>query len=221
MAPPRRPPKKNRLPLVLAMGGVLLLAVIAIVATRGGSNDSDDRAGGGASAGTEETRPVHVTGEALPDYSAENDAGVGRDAPRVEGATFDGTPVTVGGGVGVPQLVMVVAHWCPHCQKEVPVIADWLRDRGAPSGVELRGVSTSVNPDAPNHPPSEWLEEEGWTLPTLADDGKGTAARALGVTGYPFFVAIDGRGKVVTRTSGELTIEAIEQLVAAARTGRA
>ena len=216
----RKPPTKNRLPLFLAMGGVLLLAIIAIVATQGGSGDGngDD---GGAAAAADEMRPVRVTGEALPRLSPDTDPGVGREAPRVEGAAFDGSPVTIGAGVGAPQLVMVVAHWCPHCQKEVPRITEWLRSKGAPEGVELRGVSVSANPDAPNYPPSEWLDEEGWTIPTIADDEDGSAAAALGVSAYPFFVAIDGSGKVVARTSGELTTEEVERLVQAARTGRA
>ena len=205
---------RSRAPIVIGVVVVVALGLVAVLATRDGSDDATvDTASGNA-----ESRPVSVSGQVLPTLEGgKADAAVGQAAPSITGASFDGTAVSVGGGVGSPQLVFVVAHWCPHCQKEVPVIARWLRDKGAPAGVELRGVSTGVNEDAPNYPPSAWLTSEGWTIPTLADDANGSAARALGLSAYPFFVAIDGGGRVVARTSGELTIQAIEGLVQAAR----
>ena len=36
-----------------------------------------------------------------------------------------------------------------------------------------------------------------------ADDGK--AATAFGLNAFPYFVAVDGSGKVVARTTGEIT----------------
>ena len=29
---------------------------------------------------------------------------------------------------GSPQLIVVMAHWCPHCQAEIPRIVDWNTD---------------------------------------------------------------------------------------------
>jgi hypothetical protein len=40
-----------------------------------------------------------------------------------------------------------------------------------------------------------------------------TAARAAGLTGYPFFVAVDGQSRVVERASGEQSIQAVEAMV--------
>lgn len=211
--PPRKVP-------VLAIGGglVALLAVLAIViGVTGDDGGSDDGADGGTS--LQETAAVEVTGAALPrldDPSA--DPAVGQAAPTVTGVSFDGSPVTLA-PQGEAQLIVFVAHWCPHCQAEVPVITEWLADNGDPEGVELRAVSTGVNAAAPNYPPSAWLEEEGWPIPTLIDEPDSVAANAYGLSAFPFFVAVNDQGQVVARISGELTVAQLEALVAAAREG--
>ncbi|HVM10533.1 MAG TPA: TlpA disulfide reductase family protein [Acidimicrobiales bacterium] len=201
--------------LPIALGLFVLLAIVAVVVSRGGGDDGSTAGDDGASA-IEQTRPVQVTGTSLADFEAGNDTAVGTTAPVLQGQTFDGASITIG-KAGDPQVVFFVAHWCPHCQKEVPVISEWIADKGIPQGVSLYGVSTGVNKSAPNYPPSRWLDREDWPVRTLADDERGTAAKAYGLTGYPFFVAIDGDGEVVARASGELSVEQIEALVDAAR----
>ena len=114
---------------------------------------------------------------------------------------------------GRPKLVLFVAHWCPHCQREVPALASWLRSNGKPPGVYLYAVATGTTSDRPNYPPSAWLQREGWTVTTIADDGNETAADAFGLSAYPFFVAVDGSGKVVARASGELSISSLQTLL--------
>src|SRR5690606_20257865 len=74
---------------------------------------------------------------------------------------------------------------------------------GLPEGVDLVAVSTAADERRPNYPPAAWLDREGWTAPTLVD-GDGAAATASGGSAFPFFVAVDGGGTVVARTSGEL-----------------
>ena len=39
----------------------------------------------------------------------------------------------------------------------------------------------------------------------------------FGLTGYPYFVAVDGEGRVAARDSGELSVPELEALVARAR----
>ena len=53
------------------------------------------------------------------------------------------------------------------------------------------------------------------------DRGDGTAGQAFGLSSYPFFVAIDGSGKVVARATGEITVDAFEALIDKARKGAA
>jgi thiol-disulfide isomerase/thioredoxin len=165
----------------------------------------------------EQTRPVTVQGTPLPRYEGATaggeDPGIGGTGPTLNGEDFDGNSITIGGASDKPRLVIFVAHWCPHCQREVPLIVDWRADGTIPSDIEVIGVSTGVDPAYPNYPPSEWLSEVGWTDPVMADAAEGTAAQAYGLASYPYFVALDKDGKVVARSSGELDQTAIAQLV--------
>ena len=191
----------------LVVVALLLVAAIAIAVT----SSSDDETDAGP-----QTLPVEVTGTLPSMPTGGTDPAVGQAAPSVTGSTFDGQTVTIGQD-GRAKLVMFLAHWCPHCRAEVPVITDWLASNGMPDDVDLYAVSTGVSADAPNYPPSEWLEREGWPVTTIADDADSSVAAAFGLRSYPYFVAIDADGNVVARTSGELTVEQLDQLLAAAR----
>lgn len=103
----------------------------------------------------------------------------------------------------------------------MPVLADWLADNGTPDDVDIYGVATATTPERPNYPPSEWLEREGFDVPVLADDDAASVAQAFGLSGFPYFVAIDADNEVVGRASGELTVEQWEALLDRARTGTA
>jgi thiol-disulfide isomerase/thioredoxin len=202
----------SRNKLLLALGGLIAVAAIVaiVVSSVAGGGDSTP-------AGVEQTRAVTITGAslpALPDSGA--DPAVGTAAPELRGQAFDGSPVAIVND-GRPKLVAFVAHWCPHCQREVPVITKWIQQNGMPQGVDLYAVATSTSADAPNYPPSKWLDREHWPIRTMADDAKYTAASAFGLTGFPYFVAINSSGKVVARTTGELPTAQLDQLIALAR----
>jgi thiol-disulfide isomerase/thioredoxin len=193
---------------------VLVLAVAAVVSS-GGSGDGDPSA-----EGLEQIRPVTVTGTALPEYEPGGaDPAVGQPIPEVKGQSFDGSPVTIGND-GRSKLIVFVAHWCPHCQKEIPLLADWLKSNSLPEGVDLYTVSTGVTDKRPNYPPSTWLKKEGWTAKTLADSGEQQAADAFGLSAFPYFVAVDSSGKVVARTSGEITTGQFAELAQSALSNR-
>lgn len=161
--------------------------------------------------------PVHeitVTGQTLPPFTDPlQDTAMGTPAPTVAGTDLDGQPFLI--QPGKPQVVMFLAHWCPHCQAEVPRVEAYFREGGT-AGVELLTVATSNRPDQPNYPAEAWLEREGWSNPVLMDDDEGTVAQAFGLTSFPFFVVIDPNGSVVLRVAGELDRPAIEQLFALA-----
>lgn len=198
----------RRVPVVgIVLVLVAVLAVVAVIATRSGDGD-------GADANVAQTRPVQVTGAPLPaDTDAANDPAVGQAAPGLRGASFDGSPVTITND-GKAKLVVFVAHWCPHCQREVPVLVQWLQDGKLPASVSLYVVSTAVDRARPNWPPSTWLRKAGLTAPVLADDAQGSAASAYGLSAFPFFTAVDADGKVVARDDGELTPSQLDQLAA-------
>lgn len=156
-----------------------------------------------------------VEGAALPELTdPAADAAVGMPLPVVKGTDYNGAPVTI--SQDGAKVVIVVAHWCPHCQTEVPKIQQWLNDNGFPQGVSLYSISTAASPDAPNAPPDAWLAREGWEVPVIADDDAGTARAAVGVSGYPFLVFVNFDGTVASRHAGAMPVEEfagrIEQL---------
>ena len=211
--PPARSNRSRRPPvLVLVLAGVAVLGLAALLATQ---LSGDGENGGGDRSDTETAR-VRIRGDALPTYrSGEEDTAIGNPAPQVRG-----TVVGERGSIRIPnegaKIIMFVAHWCPHCQREVPVITKWIEENGQPEGVRLYAVSTGVDDRRDNYPPSAWLEREGWPVPTLADDPTAATANAFGLSAYPFFVVTDVDGNVVFRTSGELSPDQLESLVAAA-----
>jgi thiol-disulfide isomerase/thioredoxin len=192
----------------VAAGLVVLVAVVAVVL---GGGDKEPE----VEAGIEQVRPVTVTGTALPVLVEGADAAVGQVAPELRGADFDGTKVNVAHD-GRGKVLVFAAHWCPHCQREVPVLVAHLADNPEPSGVDIVLVSTSVSRDQPNFPPSSWLRGENWPYPVLVDDANSSASTAYGLPGFPYFVALDAEGKVVARTSGEIPASDFDRLLALA-----
>ena len=209
---------------IAIVGVVVAVGIVAIVAGRGSSSS-----GGGASpsggtvvpSGNLEYGQIAVSGSALvPMADTGADPAVGVVFPSVTGQQFDGKQLTIAPD-GKPHIIMVVAHWCPHCQAEVPRIQKWLDKDGMPADVELVTVATSNDPAKGNFPAANWLRREKWSVPTIVDDKQNQAGNAFGVSGFPYFIVTDGQGKVVYRTSGEKTEAEWNALLQAARTGKA
>ncbi len=186
---------------ILVYGGLLVLAIIAgivVVLASGGGSD--------AQATATETAPVKVTGSPLPTFQGDssNDPAIGDTIPTLQGVSvFDGKPVEIKPN-GKPQAVVFVAHWCPHCQAEVPRLVS-LAKSGAFKGVDVSAVATGTNSGYPNYPPSAWLKRVSWPFPVMADSKNYTAANAYGLSAYPYFVLVDSEGKVAARASGEVS----------------
>jgi thiol-disulfide isomerase/thioredoxin len=202
--------------VIFLVGGIVVVCLLALVAVIATSSSDDDEAAQADQAGLEQQRPVDVIGSFLPAYEPGNDPAVGETIPTVEGQTFAGEPITIAPD-GTPKLVAFLAHWCPHCQAEVPRLVEGLAGQDMVDGVQIVGVATSTDETAPNYPPSAWLADEGWPAPTLADDVGNHAAEAFGLSGFPFFAAVDADGRIVARTSGELSDDQIQGMLAAAR----
>src|SRR5690606_25349693 len=146
---------------VIAVVVVVVAAVAAIaIAARGGDDDGDTGTaatspanGGGLTGPTAPgatsapvgspvvSAPVKINGSPLPQFGRGDDEAVGRPFPSMTGqSVFDGSPVAITDD-GRAKVVIFVAHWCPHCQKEVPRIQSWLDDNGKPADVDLYAVS--------------------------------------------------------------------------------
>ena len=213
--------QRSRLVVASVVAVVLLALLVAVVAGSGGGGDDRTSTGDAASStaepgssGRADDGAVTVSGDALvplPDAGA--DPAIGQPMPTLSGTGLDGTSVSFP-TPGRATMIMFVAHWCPHCQAEVPVVQQWVDDGGLPADVDLVTVSTAADERRPNYPPADWLAGEGWTAPVLADDAGQTAAEAAGLTAFPFFVAVDANGDVVVRASGELAPAQLDSIAA-------
>lgn len=216
-APPPAP-SKTWLWILIGVGAIVLLAAVAAVLSAG--DDEQVTVGtvaeNGSTSSPGEVQPVTVTGNPLTPFAGPSgDPAVGVTAPVLDGFDFDGQPITIGPD-GSPKMVVVLAHWCPHCNAEVPVINAWKDAGGVPEGLEVVGISTAVAADRDHYPPSEWIDEMAWTWPVLADSPTEEAAAAMGVTGFPTMIILDGDGTVLARTSGEMSMAALDAFVDAA-----
>lgn len=189
---------------------VLAAGAVAIGSTLGGDNDGTTQ-----SDGSNEYRPVTVTGEALPQgANTEADPALGKQVPVLSGKTFTGETVTIDPATdGKPTMLVFLAHWCPHCNSEVPILNEWKEKGLVPDDLRVVGVTTASRSDQPNWPPSRWIKRMDWTWEVMADSEQQTASAAYGVDGYPFITIVDGQGKVLSRWSGEKGLDAVTQLV--------
>ena len=195
--------------------GAIIAVIIggaAIVAISSSGSDSNTSSGN-----ISEFSEITVTGEELPAFdsvSSATDAAIGMTAPVVSGKGFTGTEITTD-GAGTPTLLVFLAHWCPHCQREVPLLVEWEKDGTTPTGIDVIAVATGTDPANPNFPPSEWLAREEFPAlwPVIADSADKKAADAFGLSGYPYFVLIDAQGKVFMRLSGEVPMDELTEII--------
>jgi thiol-disulfide isomerase/thioredoxin len=176
--------------------------------------------GGSSSQAGEQTGEPVITGESLPQFpnpppfSPEADPAFGLVAPEVSGQDFAGNPVEIKHD-GTPTAIVLLAHWCPHCQAEVPRVTEWLNETGGIEGVDIVSVSSAIDERKTNYPPSSWLERENWPVPIILDDANSSILRAYGNGGFPYWVFLDGEGRVVARTAGQLETPQLEALLIA------
>ena len=197
---------------IAAVVGVVVLGAAAVaIGTGGGSS-----AGGNDGAALLQYQPVSVSGTPLPpmpdDGSA--DTAIGQAVPVVKGLDFAGNAVSLDVAAGgKPTIVVFLAHWCPHCNREVPRILELDADGGIPEAVRVVGVATGSRADQPNWPPSAWLEKMGWKWERMADSETADAFMAYGGSSYPTMVFVKADGTVQNRVSGEQGVVALRGLV--------
>ncbi len=139
-----------------------------------------------------------VSSYALAPYDPSTlDPAVGQPMPPIR--LTDGAALTV----ETPTLFVFVAHWCPHCSAEIPVLQQAI-DAGTLAGVHVVLVSTAADIDQAQQ--AAWLAEHGWTGDVLYDTSSGDRAPGLmasyfGATGFPYLVMVDGN--VAGRAVGE------------------
>ncbi len=210
-------------PIWLGAGIIGILAIVLGIALLTGGDDTTVSQGTTAtdnsSSSAAETQPVTITGTALPaPPQAGADSALGMAAPALSGFGFDGSAIDITPG-GRPKMVVFLAHWCPHCNREIPVLQSWAAAGGVADEVDIIGVSSGVNAQGENYPPSEWLADRDWAWPVLADSANSDALAAYGVGGFPAFVVVGADGTVKVRSSGELPAADLDALVKQAVAG--
>jgi cytochrome c biogenesis protein CcmG, thiol:disulfide interchange protein DsbE len=224
-AQPAAKPRRNLVWLWIALGVIVALVLVIAVVSSGddetlsvGTVPPDgvvDTGAPGESKG--EVWPVTVTGTPLVawprDGSADPAAGV--VAPTLSGYTFDGSPVEVDPSKG-PVMLVFLAHWCPHCNRELPELLAWKASGAVPADLQVIAVTTDVHADRPNYPPSQWIVDNQWDWPVLADSQNDDAAAAMGLETFPYVVIIGTDGKVLSRWAGERGRAGIQEAVDAA-----
>jgi len=200
----RDPAPERRFPLVPVLGGVAaLVLVLTIVFTYG------------SGAGELEVGDPTVAGAELPVFPGvgADDPALGLPVPEIAGADWNDTPTAITDD-GRAKMIVVLAHWCPFCQEEVPVVQEWIDGGGLPEGVDVYTIASDVRQAAENYPPSDWLEGEGWEPPVILDDEAGSARTSLGLSAYPFWVFVAADGTVAGRHSGVLDAASLDLLAA-------
>lgn len=205
---------------LLAVGALVVvgLAAVAIIAgSRGDDTSTDAAATDEAGSDGAQTAAITVGNEPLPTMpegvqiaDATNDPAWGLPAPTLTGTGFDGTEIVIEAD-GSAKAIYFVAHWCPHCQEEIPMIQGLIDAGKLPEGLDVYAVSTAVDQGRGNYPPSDWLEREGFTPTVIRDDDAASALEAFGATSFPFAVFLNQDNEVVARIAGSTNATTAEQ----------
>lgn len=208
---PASSPDRKRV-MVIAAVVVGLVVLVGVIIALAGGGDSDDVGNGGGNDVKAVFGAVTIEGNSLPEFNPDvADPAKGTAAPTVRGVSPDRKPVSIG-GAGEPTLIAFMAHWCPHCNRELPVLVK-LANEGAFDDIRTVAVLTGTDAKAPNFPPAEWIESGGWKGEVLLDDEGFNAGKAFGLRGYPFLVTVNSEGQIVNRISGEVPEAGILDMV--------
>ena len=209
------PVNERRAPYWVVAGVISFGCAAFIVSLHSSTDPSGEKARGTQEmVVTQEYQDVTISGKNLSLYAGTmDDSSLGAMAPFMKGKGFEGNTVSV--SPGTPTLLVFLAHWCLHCQKEVPQLVKWYESGKAPVDLDIIAVATATTIEAPNYPPSMWLSGEKWPAlwPVIVDNKEGAAGAAYGLAGFPYFVLLDAEGKVVGRSSGQMSGQELEQFI--------
>ena len=143
--------------------------------------------------------------QALPVYpqsGADPAVQASMQVPPVTGDEYySGERLTVAPNGENATVWLVWAHWCPHCQRELPELADfWETSAEQYPHVELVTVSTSID-DARGNPMVPYLDSSQFPFPVLVDP-TGALAATFGTPAFPFWVVTGPDGRVLFRQPG-------------------
>lgn len=160
--------------------------------------------------------PIEIEGDVLFPLSssgisadASTDPAIGTPLPTVTGTDFDDNEIVIGDD-GRAKAVYFLAHWCPHCQAELPRIVELIEAGSQPANLDVYAISTSVDASRGGaYPPAAWFNREDFTAPVIRDNESNDAFVHFGGGGFPYAVYVDVNNNIVARSSGELQPDAI------------
>ena len=190
-----RAEQRRRLQVVLGGLVVVALVVLGVVVLTGGRDE-----------GTGQSTTELVMGGGPP---RTEQLAIGEVVPGFSGPGLDGGVVAWSGYAGAPAVLSVWAPWCPHCQVELPILDDVMREFPA---VGFVTVVTAIE-DQPGPTPEEYMRDNDLAFPVAVDDDAGTIARALGIQGFPTLYFVSSDGTVAQVASGEVGAEDLRQIV--------
>ena len=154
-----------------------------------------------------------ISGDALPEYAGENDINIsaGLQAPLFSGPNQNSEIISLEKN-GKSKILLFLAHWCPHCQAEVPIVQEYIDTFGLPADVEVIGILTSIDRSRDNYPPHDWLVKEGWSETQIYDLDR-EIGTVYGLNAFPYWVTLDKDLIVVNRVTGKLTPDQITVLI--------
>ena len=156
---------------------------------------------------------INVNGESLPQYAGENDDNIalGLSAPTFSAPDQNSEIFNLEKN-GNSKALLFLAHWCPHCQREVPVVQSFIDSNGVPPGIDVIAVATSIDRGRDNYPPQEWLEREGWSEIQIYDLDR-EIGEAYGLNAFPYWVFLDKDHNVIARRTGNLPEDMVGALL--------
>ncbi len=165
-----------------------------------------------ASGASAAVAPSVPTGYLAPFEQGQPDAALGMVLGEVAGIEYyTETELTVNPADGTARAWLIWAHWCPHCQRELPPLSEWYAENADQyPNVELISVTSSIDP-ARGNPLEPYLDELQLPFPVIVDPDL-TLAEQFGLSAYPFWVFTAGDGSTLLRVAGFLEIDQVADI---------
>jgi len=142
------------------------------------------------------------------------DAALGMVLGEVSGFEYySETEMNIDPSDGTARAWLIWAHWCPHCQRELPPLSDWYTENAdLYPNVELISITSSIDP-ARGNPLEPYLDELQLPFPAILDPDLALAEQ-FGLSAYPFWVFTAGDGTTLLRIAGFVEIDQIAEIFA-------
>jgi thiol-disulfide isomerase/thioredoxin len=180
----RRAQRRRILNFAVPAGVIVVIAIVALVVSLGGSSGPATKPAGPVTVAGPARATIIPNGGAIPGFSAP-----GRTGGRISWSDYKGAPT----------VLALWAPWCPHCQKELPILS---RAVAKYPGVNLLTIATEV--DAKPGPTVDgYMSSEGLSFPVAMDDKGATLAKAFGLEAFPLLYYVNADGTVNRSVVGE------------------